>query len=136
MIFHKHTNASGVVVFEIPENVWFATNLRLYLTGHGAHTDMTEIGSEVHVRIDTDIEIMCCIANADEPTTVKTTTYENYKDSKSIVHFHRTFDDVLQYIRFMRIFNVSKTRLYARDQSFMDNVNSATPPVLSRNYYM
>ena len=83
MIFHKHTNASGVVVFEIPENVWFATNLRLYLTGHGAHTDITEVGSEVHVQIDTDIEIMCCIANADEPTTVKTTTYENYKDSKS-----------------------------------------------------
>ena len=136
MFFNRRTNRRGMVVWEISENVWFATKLRLYLTSHGAQTDITEDGSEVHIQVDPVTEITCCIMNTDNPTEVKTTTCENCKDGKPFVHFHNTFVDVLQYIRFMELFNGSNTRLYAKDKAFVETVNSATPPALSRNYYI
>jgi len=136
MIFNRRVTRQNIVVFEIPENVWFATNLRLYLTRYGAQTDITEVGSEVHIQVDPVTEITCCIANTDNPTTVKTTAYENSKDSKPIVHFHMTFFDALEYIRFISVFNGTDTLLYAKDRAFVETVNSEPPPVLSRNYHI
>ena len=130
MNFNRRLSRREIVVFEIPENVWFATKLRLYLTKYGAETNIAEEGCEVHVSIDTVTRIICHIPDRDHPTLVQTTMYGDRGPGQKCARLHDSFARVSAYINYMGLFKGSDTALKAMDEMFIENLDLETPPIL------
>lgn len=128
--FNRRISRLGIVVYEIPERVWFATKLRLYLTQYGAETNITEEGYEVHVSIDTVTNIVCHIPNRDHPTSVQTTLYGDRGPGQKRVCLHDSFAWVSAYISYMELFKGCDTALNTMDDMFFENLRLEPPPML------
>ena len=128
--FNRRITRRGIVVYEIPERVWFATKLRLYLTQYGAETNIVEEGYEVNVEIDPVTRIICHIPYRDDPTVVQTTMYRDRELGKKCVRLHDSFAWVSSYISYMGLFKGCDTELNTMDDMFIENLRLEPPPTL------
>ena len=130
----RHNSITDTIVFQIPEHIWYAAKLRLYLTSGGANTNIDEDGFVVEVRIDHKTTIKCHSMGSQHSSPVKIVTSENNSHDQGNVKTLGTFDQVLEYIRFMKLLAGSRMTSHEKHREFMRQLNAPTPPTLVSNW--